>query len=245
MTERRLVQNFRGLRGILWAGSDFASDTLDRTLIKLGVEPARIDEVDLAALDRDQDVLFIDGDQPLAPDLVLAPGSTLPSIGIVGIEAPSRLRLLAEAGVTAFLRKPVHAASVYSALFLGVNNFRRMRAMELRLAEGERRRNGRRFVIKAVVALVQSHSLNEDEAYARLRRESMRRRLELEEFCEALLHEGGGTVPAHWPSHAAEAALCAPKENGNASHLDDDGRHAGAHDTVDCPRGGSDQARRA
>ncbi len=243
MTERRLIQNFRGMRGILWAGPDFGSDTLDRTLVRLGVTPARIEDVDVARLDRERDMLFIDGDQPLAPDLVLAPGSALPlvpTIGIVGIEAPSRLKLLAEAGATAFLRKPVHAAAVYSALFLGVNNFRRMGALESRVAEADRRRNGRRFVIKAVVALVRTQGLDDDEAYARLRRESMRRRLELEEFCEALLAEGGDTIPAHWPSLITES-----KEHGNASHVDDDSRHVGVDDADGRPGGGPDQARRA
>jgi AmiR/NasT family two-component response regulator len=243
MTERRLIQNFRGMRGILWAGPDFAPDTLDRTLTKLGVETIRIDDLDLAGLDRDRDVLFIDGDQPLSPDVVLAPGSALPlvpAVGIVGIEAPSRLKLLTETGATALLRKPVHAATVYSALFLGVNTFRRMRAMELRLAEGERRRNGRRFVIKAVVALVRTQGLDDDEAYARLRRESMRRRLELEEFCEALLEGGGGTIPAGWPTHSLD-----PKEHGHASYPDDDGRHDGVADADGRQGGGPDQARRA
>ena len=243
MTERRLVQNFRGMRGILWAGPDFASETLDRPLVKLGMETVRIDGVDLAGLDRDRDVLFIDGDQPLSPDVVLAPGSALPlvpAIGIVGIEAPSRLKLLTEAGVTALLRKPVHAATVYSALFLGVNPFRRMHAMELRLAEGERRRNGRRFVIKAVVALVRTQELDDDEAYARLRRESRRRRLELEECCAALLAEGCGTIPAGWPTQSLVSM-----EHGHASYPDDDGRHAGVADADGRPGGGPDQARRA
>ena len=49
--------------------------------------------------------------------------------------------------------KPVAAAAVYSVLFLGVNNFRRMRTLELRLAEQDRKRHGRRFVVKAIVAL--------------------------------------------------------------------------------------------
>ena len=164
----------------------------------------------------------------------------MPGIGIVGIEAPSRLKLLTEAGVTALLRKPVHAATVYSALFLAVNNFRRLRAMETRLAEGERRRNGRRFVIKAVVALVRGQGLDDDEAYARLRRESMRRRLELEEFCEALLLEGGGTIPAGWPTVSRE-----PMDHRHATYPDDDGRRDGVADADGGPCGGPDQARRA
>ena len=244
MTDRRLIQNFRGTRGILWAGSDFAIDPLDRMLAKIGVTLSRFEEIDIAALDPNRDVLFIDGDQPLV--LGLGAGTSLPvvpAVGIVGIEAPSRLKLLAEAGVTAFLRKPIHAGTVYSALFLGVNNHRRMHAMELRLVEHDRKRRGRRFVIKAIVALIQVRGLDDDEAYALLRRESMRRRLGIEEYCEALLAEGIGIF---WPSDkTAAGSSYQQEENKNASLADDVGRGSGHACTDSCSGGGSDQARRA
>ena len=137
--------------------------------------------------------MFLDADQAINPAPLLHPGANLsaaPVIGIVGVEAPSRLKLLAEAGATAILRKPVQGATVYSALFLGVNNYRRLRSAEARLAIGDRKRRGRRFLIKAVVALVQARGLSDDDAYAELRRESMRRRLDLEEFCEASVPTG-------------------------------------------------------
>jgi AmiR/NasT family two-component response regulator len=247
VTAQRLIQNFRHSRGILWAGAEFNSETLERTLAKLGVALTRIEDADLALLDHNRDIFFVDGDQFFNPAVLMPVGSALPpapTVGIVGIEAPSRLKLLAEVGVTAFLRKPIHAATIYSALFLGVNNYRRLRAMELRLAEHDRRRHGRRFVIKAVVALVQQHGLTDDEAYAQLRRECMRRRVGIEEFCAAIVTGGGG--PAGWSLHHTEAAsLLQPGENRYETHFDD-GRGLDGNDGADVRQGGgSDQARRA
>jgi AmiR/NasT family two-component response regulator len=247
MTAQRLIQNFRQSRGILLAGADLATETLEKTLVKLGVAAARIEDVDSAALDHNRDILFIDGDHSFNPATLLRVGSSLPPapvIGIVGVEAPSRLKLLAEVGATAFLRKPIHAATVYSALFLGVNNYQRLRAMELRLADHDRRRHGRRYVVKAVVALVQAHGLTDDEAYAQLRHESMRRRLGIEEFCAAILADG--EFPAAWllPSSRAGSSP-QPGENGDATHIDDGCRRAGNAGTDIGHGGGPDKARRA
>lgn len=225
MNEPRLIQNFRNFRGVLCAGVDFGADTLEKTLAKLGMTCVRTESLDHSTLNEERDVLFVDGDLPFKPSLFLRVGSRLPVapvIGIVGVEAPSRLRLLVEAGVTAFLRKPLHAGTIYSALFLGVNGHRRLRAMEERLADNDRRRHGRRFVIKAVVALVQGRGLSEDEAYAQLRRASMRERLGIEEFCAALFADGGGMFPDGWKSgEAPHGYQPQAQEIKNASHIDE------------------------
>lgn len=248
MMAQRLIQNFRRSRGILWAGADFNAETLERTLLNLGVSLTRIEQVDLAALDHNRDIFFVDADQPISPATLLEPGTSVPTapvVGIVGVEAPSRLKLLSEAGATAFLRKPVQAAAIYSVLFLGVNTYRRLRCLELRLAEQDRKRHGRRFVIKAVVALVQAHGISDDDAYARLRRESMRQRAGIEEFCETLFGEGS-SFPAAWPQvRAVSDHSFQPGEYADASLSDAGSRHDGSHDTDDRAGRGPDQARRA
>ena len=247
MTTHRLIQNFRRSRGLLWACADFNADALERTLLKLGVSLTRVEHVKGAELDPDRDIVFLDADQAINPAPLLQPGANLsaaPVIGIVGVEAPSRLRLLAEAGATAILRKPVQGATVYSALFLGVNNYRRLKSAEARLAIGDRKRRGRRFLIKAVVALVQAHGVSDDDAYAELRRESMRRRLDLEEFCEALF-QPGSSFPAAWP---AGPALSNQNHLGESTHAQDvdAGRRDGGLDVADGGAGRrTDQARRA
>jgi AmiR/NasT family two-component response regulator len=220
MTTHRLIQNFRRSQGLLWASSDFNADVLERTLLKLGVSLKRVDLVKASDLDPDRDIVFLDADQPINPAPLLQPGAHLsaaPVIGIVGVEAPSRLKLLAEAGATAILRKPIQGATIYSALFLGVNNHRRLNSAEARLAVVDRKRRGRRFLIKAVLALVQARGMTDDDAYAELRRESMRRRLDLEEFCEALL-QPDSNFPAAWPRGLV---LSSSHDRGGSAHAQD------------------------
>ena len=248
MTTPRLIQNFRQCRVVLWAGGEFQAEPLERALARLGVSLCRLDQLGGAALDPDRDIVFLDADQAVDTSLLIPPGATLPEapvIGLVGVEAPSRLKLLAEAGATATLRKPVQGPMLYSTLFLGVNTYRRLRSAETRLAAGDRKRRGRRLLIKAVVALVQARGVTDDDAYAELRRESMRRRLDLEEFCEALFAPGS-SFPTAWP--AGPAAFPQPSErNDDADAQDADaGRRDGGTDSA---HGGAgrrpDQARRA
>jgi two-component system, response regulator PdtaR len=247
MTTHRLIQNFRRSQGLLWAGPDFNADVLERTLLKLGVSLRRVESVSASNLDPDRDIVFLDADQPINPAPLLLPDANLtaaPVIGIVGVEAPSRLKLLAEAGATALLRKPIQAATVYSALFLGVNNHRRLKSAETRLAIGDRKRRGRRFLIKAVVALVQTRGLSDDDAYAELRRESMRRRLDLEEFCESLF-QVDSNFPVAWP---AGLAILTSHDRGGSAHAQDTdagGRDGGDDDDIHGSSGGPDQARSA
>ncbi len=113
-------------------------------------------------------------------------------IGLIGVEAPSRLKALMQAGGTAFLRKPVHGGAVYSALFLGINGYRRRRHLELAIEGHERRRRGRCAVIKAVLLLMRERGVDDDEAYSLLRRQSMKQRQTLEELCESLIRRSGG-----------------------------------------------------
>jgi len=246
VTTQRLIQNFRHCQGLLWATADLNADALERTLLKLGVSLKRVEQVRASDLDPDRDIVFIDADQPINPTPLWQPGTNLaaaPVVGIVGVEAPSRLRLLAEAGATAFLRKPIQASAVYAALFLGVNTHRRLKSAETQLATVDRKRRGRRFLIKAVLALVQTRGLNDDEAYAELRRESMRRRFDLEEFCEALL-QPGGDFPAAWPHSLTPAS----SQSGGCKHEETTAieRGDGGFGAADDGEGGrADQARRA
>jgi AmiR/NasT family two-component response regulator len=246
MTTHRLIQNFRRSQGLLWASADFNADGLERTLLKLGVSLRRVDHIRVSDLDPDRDIVFLDADQPINPAPLLAPGANLsaaPVIGIVGVEAPSRLKLLAEAGATAILRKPIQGATVYSALFLGVNNHRRLKSAETRLAIVDRKRRGRRFLIKAVLALAQARGLTDDDAYAELRRESMRRRFDLEEFCEALF-QPGSDFPAAWPQ---SLAFSSSLDRGGSAYAQDAVVGSRDDDDVDAggSSGGADQARRA
>lgn len=199
MTASRLLQNFKGGRALIVTTNRIAVEALESTLAKLGVVsefPEIRDgraELDLAQLDPERDILFVDGD--LDDVLGLEAGPTdrhpaVPVIGLVGVEAPSRLKSLVHLGATSFLRKPVHGAAVYMALFLGVNQFQLRGGLRAQIDDMERRRHGRRFVIKAIVRLMSQAGIDDDAAYDLLRRESMRSRLSLEDYCEEYLRRG-------------------------------------------------------
>jgi AmiR/NasT family two-component response regulator len=170
--------------------------TLETTLAKLGVSTEYPEivggraQIDINALQPERDILFVDGDLEGAVATNVNPGSRLPPvpvIGLVGVEAPSRLKALVNLGATSFLRKPVHGGAVYTSLFMGINQFLLRSEMQERLRDLEERRRGRRAVLHAVIQRMRESGLDEDAAYSQLRRESMRARQNLELYCEEFL----------------------------------------------------------
>ena len=201
MTEPRLLQNFSGGRAIVVTDRASSLDILTTSLDRLGVttNPADIVEsvaaIDLATLQPDRDVIFIDGD---ISDTAVLPRSAIgrlppaPVIGLLGVSAPSRLKALMRAGATSFLRKPVHGAAVYPALFVGVNEYRRHRHLEALLEDQDRRRRGRRNLVKAIIRTMSEYGIDDDEAYDLLRRRSMKMRQTMEDMCKDLVRSPDG-----------------------------------------------------
>ncbi len=192
----RLLQNFKGGRALVVTGRCGWEGTLETTLAKLGVATEYPEivggraQIDVGALQAERDILFIDGDIEGAVAIEVNPASRLPPvpvIGLVGVEAPSRLKALVNLGATSFLRKPVHGGAVYASLFMGINQFLLRSDMYARLQDLEVRRRGRRSVIRAIILLMQQSGCDEDSAYSQLRRESMRARQNLEFYCEEFL----------------------------------------------------------
>ncbi|WP_457106242.1 ANTAR domain-containing response regulator [Methylobacterium sp. P5_C11] len=195
MTNPRLIQNFSGAHALLIAPPTTATEVLAGTLMKLGLTVASVlpagdaPWLNFAILDPEHHIVIVDGDLPL-PGIAASAVSDLPPVpvvGLVGVEAPSRLKGLLQLGATGLLRKPIHGASVYAALFLAVNEHNRRRVLEERLARHEERRRGRRHVVKAILRVMHEHGLDDDAAYEALRRDAMRARQPLETYCEALV----------------------------------------------------------
>jgi AmiR/NasT family two-component response regulator len=192
----RLLQNFKGGRAHVVMERSGRDDALTTTLAKLGVSceyPEMVGgraQIDVAGLQPERDILFVDGDLEGAVTIEVNPASRLPPvpvIGLVGVEAPSRLKALVNLGATSFLRKPVHGGAVYTSLFMGINQFLLRSEMYERLRSLEERRRGRRAVLRAVILLMRENGVDEDTAYSQLRRESMRARQNLELYCEDFL----------------------------------------------------------
>lgn len=194
MSEPRIIQNFIGYRAIIATEQPAAVEQLQDMLNKLGISfgVAEISDGKLQIDPGEKDVLFIDSDLNVAVETgALEPSRCLSVIGIIGVEAPSRLRSLMQLGATATLRKPVHRASVYSALFVGINEFRRRRYLADQVDEHARRRLMRKSLVQAVLVVMRRTGCDHAAAYDQLRRESMRSRRSLEDFCETFIQANG------------------------------------------------------
>jgi AmiR/NasT family two-component response regulator len=194
MSEPRIIQNFIGYHATIAAEQPAAVEQLLDMLRKLGISSSIADNNDskLQIDPGDKDVLFIDSDLNVAVETAaMKPSRCIPVIGIIGVEAPSRLRSLMQLGVTATLRKPVHRAAVYSALFVGINEFRRRRYLADRLEEYERRRLMRKSLVQAVLIVMRRSGSDYATAYDHLRRESMRARQSIEEFSASFIQTHG------------------------------------------------------
>jgi len=209
MNEPRIIQNFVGYRATIATEQPGAVEQLEDMLSKLGIAVvmAEIRDAKLQIEPGEKNVLFIDSDLNVAVDTGASePSRCLPVIGIIGVEAPSRLRSLMQLGATSTLRKPVHRAAVYSALYVGINEFRRRRHLADLVDEYERRRLMRKTLVQAVLIVMHRTGADYAGAYDQLRRESMRSRQSLEDFCEAFIH-------AHGPGPDELETQIGPKTN--------------------------------
>jgi two-component system, response regulator / RNA-binding antiterminator len=184
------IQSFRGLRALVLHDADRNRAVLERTLEQLGLGVTLLEptmEAVPPTLLKDAGILFVDADLGTLPPL--SDTGAPPLVAVIGHETPSRLLRVVEIAASAFLVKPVRAQGVFSAIFVAVNGHRRLSGLQARLAAVSSRHAARRHVIKAVIALMQRHHIDDDEAFRMLRRESMARRITVEEFSQQLVEK--------------------------------------------------------
>ena len=186
---RRLIQNFRGANALVIHAEDRNRTILAETLTRLGLKIHVSDPSDAAIRDELNDAEIVVFDTDMVEGVALASAGeriTVPTIAIVGLEAPGRLQRAFELEPSAILYKPLRSTGIYSALFFATNEHRRRHeiAQKMQLLEGRHR--SRRFVTRAIVHLMRDRGVDDEDAFRLLRKESMRRRLTIEEYAVQL-----------------------------------------------------------
>jgi response regulator NasT len=93
----------------------------------------------------------------------------------------------AEAGVLAFLAKPLRQEELGPALDLAVSRFRDLEAVRRENQELKRKLESRKLVDRAKALLIQRFGLTEAEAYRRLQKTAMDTRTTMGDVAKALL----------------------------------------------------------
>jgi AmiR/NasT family two-component response regulator len=136
------------------------------------------------------DFVFFDLDMGHDEQFPWAPGAApMPTVALIGSEAPGRVEWALRMGADAQLLKPVGDHGVYSALLLARSAFEARRALASEI-DGLRARLGeRQTVVRAVMLLARGGC--DEAAYAELRGLAMEGRVTVEEAAARVVAGGG------------------------------------------------------
>lgn len=178
----RITTNFRGLRALVLHPEGPTRDRLAAILERLGLGVSAQEIATLAqGAPPPCDLVLFDADEEIEAPLLDGLSRGLPTIALIGNEAPSRLARVVRFRCNSHILKPIRNTGVYSAVVLAINDHDRQRQTERDLAALRQRLAGRRVVMKAVLHRMETAGMDEDAAYEHLRRRAMELRVPIEE----------------------------------------------------------------
>lgn len=185
------VQSLRDLHTLVVHQRDRSADDLSQQVNRIGCNFENtwpIPEV----LQKKFDLVFIDvTDQPASriKSFLGSSGEEPPTvIAVIGYENPSLLDTIFEIGAHSVLTKPIRAAGVLSAMLMG----RRYWAEQLRyqkdLAKLRDRLDNLQKVNDAKFILMRHHGIDDQEAYAVIRKQAMSKRTTTLEIAQSIIN---------------------------------------------------------
>ncbi|QEW18377.1 Aliphatic amidase regulator [Marinibacterium anthonyi] len=186
MTRRLRIPELGGARAVILHRPHATVQALTRQLTAIGLV-AETHWPDLPASARGADYVFFDADMGYDDQFPWEPGDApMPTIALVGSEAPGRIEWLMNIGAHAQILKPVGDAGVYSALLIARATFDARASLADEIESLRRRLNQRQTVVRAV-AMLAARGKSEDEAYAQLRGMAMAWRISFEAAAERIV----------------------------------------------------------
>lgn len=172
--------------------------TIRRQLDRLGVRVLPWDASQSALADVEADIVFLDADLFPIESAPLTAG--VPIVALIGTETPSRLTWLLDLKPASFLVKPLRSAGLYSALVIAFHHAQQRGDAAERIQRLEGCVRFRRIVIAAVLSIMESHEMNEANAFALIRRTAMQRRTTIEQLSAEIMATGGHAL---WTTRTA------------------------------------------
>lgn len=193
MKRNNRIPNFRGWHAWVLHRPSAAIDPLLRQLERLGMTADRFwpDISDAVKGGRAADILFFDADMGMDEQFPWAAGKApMPTVALIGSEAPGRLEWVLSRQIGAHLQKPVSSAGVFSAVVLADHTFRQQQHLQAEICELRRRLKLRPAVAKVLMGVMLTNNLDEDSAFRTIRAEAMKKQQTIEDYCAALVASG-------------------------------------------------------
>ena len=168
MVRRSRIPNLGGATACVLHRPHLSAAALLRQLSAIGLVVSEV-WPNLPAEALAADFVFFDADLGHDEQFPWAPGEApMPTIALIGSEAPGRIEWALTRGADSYLVKPIGNAGIYSALLIARRSFEARRDLLDENAALRRRIGERQTIVRAVVALTAA-SGDEDRAYAQLR----------------------------------------------------------------------------
>ena len=177
--KRLRIPDLGGARALILHRPHVTVQALARQLSAIGLtHEAHWPDLPASALGAD--FVFFDMDMGHDEQFPWRPGQApMPTVALIGSEAPGRVEWALRMGADAQLLKPVGDSGVYSALLIARTAFEARRAMAAEI-EGLRSRLAERQTVVRAVTLLTTGG-DDEAAYAELRRLAMGWRITIEE----------------------------------------------------------------
>jgi response regulator NasT len=146
------------------------------------------------------DFVFFDVDLGFDEQFPWAPGQApMPTVALIGSEAPGRIEWALSHSADAQLLKPVGNSGVYSALLIARQSFEARQRLAGEIAALRQRVAERQTIVRAVAAL-SAQGVDDERAYGQLRSLAMNWQISVEEAARrivAMSAEEGGDDQSH------------------------------------------------
>lgn len=186
MSRRLQIPDLGGARAVILHRPHATVAAINRQLEAIGLQ-VECHWPDLPVAARGADYLFLDVDTAHDDQFPWPPGQApMPTIALVGSEAPGRIEWLMNFGADAQILKPVGTGGVYSALLIARATFDARAEMADHIDSLRRRLSQRQTVVRAV-ALLAARGKSEDAAYNQLRGMAMAWRVSFEDAAERIV----------------------------------------------------------
>lgn len=137
------------------------------------------------------DVIVMDVKMPVMDGIsaskVIADEEIAPVILLTAFSQDDIVDKASEAGVIAYLVKPIREEQLLPAIRVAVQRFRDLKSLGLELEKLKDSLETRKLLDRAKGILMTAHGLNEQEAYRRMQQYSMSKRIGLKQLAEMII----------------------------------------------------------
>ena len=121
---------------------------------------------------------------------LIAADHLVPVLLLTAFDDAELIERAKDAGVLAYLVKPVEEKNLFPAMEIALSRWQEMQSLEEELFAMRDSLETRKLLDRAKGILMQAHNISEAEAYRRMQRYSMEKRLSLKEVAAAVVKAG-------------------------------------------------------